>query len=214
METIKYEVKFSAWLQQTFELYKDNVGLLIVSGLLAAVVGGATMGILAGPMAAGLCMIALALVDKTAPKPTAGDVFKGFQFFLPTFLLMLAVGIICVVAAVLAMVVFCLAPVVYAAVAVFITPVMMLALPLIVDQQLDAKGSVLRSLEILKMNFWPMLGYACLAGVLSSAGSIACGIGVIVTMPLGTLAMAVAYRDIVKQLSTPTAPATTGGGAV
>ena len=79
MEAAKVEVKFGDWIQAGFNLWKDNLALLIVAALIAILLSCVTVGILAGPMMAGLIMISLALVDKKEPKPQSGDVFQGFQ---------------------------------------------------------------------------------------------------------------------------------------
>jgi len=90
----KVDVKFGEWIQQGWELYKANIGIWIVASLLVIVISVATLGILSGPMMAGLAWMALVLVDRKEPKPQMGDVFKGFDYFLQSFLFYLVWGII------------------------------------------------------------------------------------------------------------------------
>jgi hypothetical protein len=83
------QIDFGAWIQKGFDIYKNNFVLLLLTTLIAMVIGLFSAMVLMGPMLAGVVMITLALVDGRQPKPEFGDVFKGFGFFLPAFLLIL-----------------------------------------------------------------------------------------------------------------------------
>ncbi|MEW5724027.1 MAG: hypothetical protein AB1896_13035, partial [Thermodesulfobacteriota bacterium] len=83
------EVKINEWLSEGFTLYKNNFGVLVVASILTVVLSGLTLGVLAGPLAAGLTLMCLRLYDKSGGPVQPGDVFKGFQFFLNAFLFML-----------------------------------------------------------------------------------------------------------------------------
>ena len=60
----KVEVKFSEWIERGFNLYKANFGTLVLASLIAWALSCVTVGILAGPMLAGLLLITLGLFDK------------------------------------------------------------------------------------------------------------------------------------------------------
>ena len=77
---------FGDWIKEGFDLYKDNLGLLILASLIAFLLSVVSLGILSGPMSAGLISILLRLRDGDPTPPAVGDVFQGFQFFLPSFL--------------------------------------------------------------------------------------------------------------------------------
>ena len=85
----KVEVKFGEWLEKGFQLYKENIITLILATLIALVLTAATFGVLAGPMLAGVLIITLTLHDKKEPKPEVGTLFKGFNYFLNSFLFVL-----------------------------------------------------------------------------------------------------------------------------
>ena len=65
----KVQVKFGEWIESGFTLYKENIGLLIAVSAIALVISSVTVGILAGPMLAGVILITLKLIDKEEPKP-------------------------------------------------------------------------------------------------------------------------------------------------
>jgi len=91
----KVEVRFDKWIGDGFNLYKDNLGVLIVPALIATLLGAVTCYVLMGPMMAGMILITFAVLDKKEPKPQVGDLFKGFEHFVQTLLFVLVWGIGC-----------------------------------------------------------------------------------------------------------------------
>ncbi|MFH1475995.1 MAG: hypothetical protein ABIH24_00675 [Verrucomicrobiota bacterium] len=191
----KVEVRFSEWIQQGWELYKDNIGIWIVASLLAIVISGATLGILSGPMMAGLAWMALALVDRKEPKPQMGDVFRGFDYFLQSFLFFLVWGIILLAVSAVSLIP-CIGTLVVIAVSIVLHTALMFGLFLIVDKKMEFWPASLLSLNVVKPNFFPFLGLLVVAMLIGHVGAIACGIGVIVTMPIAVCILAVAYRNV------------------
>jgi len=78
MENSKPIVKFGEWIEAGFSLYRDNFVVLVLASLIAIILSAVTMGILSGPMFAGLVLIILSCLDKKEPKAEIGDIFKGF----------------------------------------------------------------------------------------------------------------------------------------
>jgi len=191
----KVDVKFGEWIQQGWELYKANIGVWIVASLLAMVISVATLGILSGPMMAGLAWMALVLVDRKEPKPQMGDVFKGFDYFLQSFLFFLVWGIIMLAISVVSLIP-CIGTLVVIVVSIVLHTALMFGLFLIVDRKMEFWPASMLSLNVVKPNFFPFLGLLVVAMLLGHVGAIACGIGVIVTMPLAVCILAVAYRNV------------------
>jgi hypothetical protein len=191
----KVDVKFSEWIQQGWELYKANIGVWIVASLLAVLISLATATILSGPMMAGLVWMALALVDRKEPKPQIGDVFKGFDYFLLSFLFFLVWGIIMLAISVISLIP-CIGTLVVIAVSIVLHTALMFGLFLIVDKKMEFWPASMLSLNVVKPNFFPFLGLLVVAMLIGHVGAIACGIGVIVTMPIAVCILAVAYRNV------------------
>lgn len=189
-------IDIAAALRRGFDLYKENITTLLLATLLAMVIGSVTVGILAGPMFAGLYLIALGLVDKQAPKPEIGDLFKGFNFFVPSLVLFILV----VVASLVGQFILGLMPVLGFLLSLLysfaLSTFVMFALPNIVDRKMDVVPAIQASVETVKSNFWLFLGLNIVASVVSSLGMIACFVGVIVTAPLYVTTLAVVYRDL------------------
>ncbi len=191
----KVDVKFSEWIQQGWELYKANIGVWIVASLLVIVINVATLGLLGGPMMAGLVWMALVLVDRKDPKPQMGDVFKGFDYFLQSFLFYLVWGIIMLAISLVSLIP-CVGTLVVIVVSITLHTALMFGLFLIVDKKMDFWPASMLSLNVVKPNFFPFLGLLVVAMLIGHVGAIACGIGVIVTMPITVCILAVAYRNV------------------
>jgi len=198
----KVEVKFGEWLQEAFELLKANFVLLMLTNLIALVLSVVTVGILAGPMMAGVAMITLALIDKREPKPVPGDIFKGFEFFLPSFLLVLLV--LCVVAASAAAWLF-VGPLSGVAAWVLLT-LTMFSIFLIVEKKMDFWPAVQASYEIVKTAFWPLLGLVVVSSIAVDIGLVARCVGIVATAPFFMCAMSVAYRHVSAAAPAPAEP--------
>ena len=191
----KVVVKFGEWIQQGWELYKANIGAWIVASLLAIVISVATLGILSGPMMAGLAWMALVLVDRKEPKLQMGDVFKGFDYFLQSFLFYLVWGVIMLAISVISLIP-CIGALVVIVVSIALETALMFGMFLIVDKKMEFWPASMLSLNVVKPNFFPFLGLLVVAMLIGQVGMIACGIGVIVTMPIAVCILAVAYRNV------------------
>ena len=198
----KVQVKFGEWIEKGFNLYKENFGLLVLAGLIAVLLSGVTMGILAGPMFAGLILITLGLFDKKGPKPEVGEIFKGFGYFLNSFLFVFVWGVALFVVTFILVLIPCIGYLaaiflVYAAQAF-----LMFGMFFIVDREMDFWPATMESVNIVKTNFWPFLGLSVVAGIIGSIGAIACGIGVFITAAIPVCILTVAYREISNSTET------------
>jgi len=198
----KVQVKFGEWMENGFNLYKNNFVILVLASLVAGVLSVVTLFILAGPMIAGILLITMALFDKQESKPEVGDLFKGFDFFLNSFLFVFVWGIALIIVSFLLGLVPCVGQlaalfVIYAAQAF-----LMFGLFLIVDKNMEFWPASMESVNKVKTNFWPFLALSIVSSIIGSIGAIACGIGVVVTAPIQACILTVAYRDIFGEVGT------------
>jgi hypothetical protein len=192
----KVEVRFGKWIEEGFNLYKDNFGTLVPAAVIALVLSTLTSGLLAGPMLAGLILITLQLLRKEEPKPDAGRVFRGFDYFLNSFLFITVWGIVIFCGS------FILAffPLIGHLLFLFFLfaaqAFLMFGMYLIVDQQLKFRSASDRSIKTVKTNFWPFFGLSAIAGIIGSMGAIVFGVGLVLTIPIQACILAVAYQEI------------------
>ena len=192
----KIQVKFSEWIEEAFNLYRENFKTLVLAAILVLVISAVTAGILAGPMLAGLASMILDLRDKKEPKPEVGRLFKGFDYFVPSFLYVVVWGIaIFIVSAIVGII-----PIIGQLGALFVVyaaqAFLMFGLFLIVDRRMEFWPASQDSIDVVKSNFWPFFGLSVIAGFIGSVGAIAFGIGVVFTFPIQGCILTVAYRKV------------------
>ena len=192
----KVQVKFGEWIEDGFNLYKENFKTLILASIFVVVISAVTAGILAGPMLAGLALVTLELRDKKEPKPEAGKVFKGFDYIVHSFLFVVVWGIGILIASMIVGVI----PVIGQLASLFIAyaaqAFLMFGLFLIVDRQMEFWPASQQSINAVKTNFWPFFGLSAVAGFIGSIGALAFGIGIVFTLPIQGCILTVAYRDV------------------
>lgn len=194
MEQVK--VNLGEWFEKGFSLYRENMLKLIPATFTALILSVASVGILAGPMLAGVLIVTLALLRRQHPKPETLDVFKGLRFFVNAFVFVLVWGmLICAGSMTLLMI-----PGIGQLVVLFFIysaqAFLMFGPFLIVDRDMDFLNATITSFNTVKGNFWPFLSVSAVAGVIGSIGCIAFGIGIIVTVPLQVCILSVAYESV------------------
>jgi uncharacterized membrane protein len=207
----KVEVKFGEWIEHGFNLYKHHFGILVLASLIALLLSSVTFGILAGPMMAGMVLIVMRLLEGSTPPPSATQVFRGFDYFLPSFLFIIVWGIALFVASFLLSIIPCIGPLVSLFIVYAAQAFLMFGLYLIVDKKMEFWPASMESINTVKTNFWPFLAFAAVASIIGSLGAIACGIGMIFTFPIQVCIIAIAYREIYRGAESP--PAFTPGAA-
>lgn len=139
--------------------------------------------ILAGPVLAGNALVSLRA--ERDDQPDVGDVFRGFDFFTEAFVASLMVGLLCFAGTVL-----CIIPGIIAAVGLMYT------FQFIADRGMNWSEAMRSSWELVKGRFWDhFVLLLALAGI-NFLGALACGVGVILTVPLTHIALSVAYNEM------------------
>ena len=183
------EVDIGKCFADAWDLYKNNFGIMILSTLIATLVGSLTCGILYAPLFVGLFWIIDRLMKNDAEKPTAGDVFKGMSKFGPAFICLILFTVIYAIAGAI--------PVIGVIAAYIISPMMMFALMYIAFEDMDAIAAIKRVFqELFSGDLLMPVVVGLLAGLVGSIGAIACVIGMFFTMPLTGIIYVCAYYQI------------------
>lgn len=192
------DIRFSDWIQKGFELFTANALLLILCGLVAGAISAVTLGLLAGPMLAGLAVVTLNLMDNRLAKPTVNDVFKGFDYFkesIPITLFLYALGVVTLM---LQFVPF-LGQMVSAVVTSAGASLAVLAVFHLVARKITPLACWRNWLQLFKVNWGPLLGFFILAAIIGGCGLILFGAGLVVTLPLYMCILGMAYVAISSQ---------------
>jgi hypothetical protein len=202
----KTDVNLGGWIEAGFNLYKNNFTTLVLAAVIALVLSTVTIGILTGPMIAGLIIITLQLLRKVDPKPEIGAVFKGFNYFLNTFLFTVIWGIAILIGSLMVG----WLPIIgqlLSLVVVYVTQAfLMFGLFLIVDKQMNFWPASQKSQDTVKTNFWPFFALAAIAGIIGSLGALAFVIGIVLTVPIQICILAIAYQEIFGEARPSPAP--------
>lgn len=196
------ETHFGHWIELAVDLYKKHFGILIPVSLIGGLLSVCSMGILAGPMAAGMVLILFRLLDGKDPLPNITDIFKGFDYFLPSFLF----SIVCLAVLLLAKTV--LWPTwagrfLFGALLPAALTIVGFGFFLLVDRRLDYRSALSESYRVIKPHFFPLYALVLIAMLFSGCGALLCGIGAVATAPLGWVLLAIAYRAIFRDPSAP-----------
>ena len=202
----KVKVRFGKWIEEGFNLYKNNFGTLVLAAIIALVLSTVTVGLLAGPMIAGLVIMTLQLLRKVEPRPGAGRIFRGFDYFLNAFLFIVVWGI----AILIGSFILALFPVIGQLLSLFFIyasqAFLMFGIYLIVDKQMNFRPASRESIQTVRTNFWPLFGLSAIASIIGSIGAIAFVIGIVFTIPIQACILAVAYQQIFGEPGQPSAP--------
>lgn len=167
-----------------FSGLKKNPVTHIVTSLLVGVVGGASAGLLTGPMMVGY--MRMIQKEEAGNKPEIADVFKGFDDFVPALLAVLLSSIVVSIGFFL-----CIIP------GLLIMALVPTAAYLVAMGEKDGIEAIKRAFEAVKANLLSAMLCIIVLSIVGSLGSIVCGIGVIVTLPIAFIGM----YHMAKQLS-------------
>jgi len=156
---------------------------LVVAGIVAALLSGVTLSILAAPMAVGLMMMFVA-ARGNQPLET-GQVFRYLNRWGSLFVAEIVIGILVLIGLVL-----------------LIVPGLILmarwchVAPLMADRDLSLGEAMAKSAEITARDGTVMtLIFLVVCAIVTGAGSMLGGIGIILTFPLAVGAYGLAYAD-------------------
>lgn len=173
-----------ACLSGAWAIFKKNALTHVVSSFLVAVVGGISGGLLVAPMLVGyMRMIAK---EHNGELSQIGDVFRGFDDFVPAF-----------VAGLISMLVLT-----FAFFLCFIPGLLILALPtvalyLVAQGERDGVVAFNRAWSIVTKNLGAAFWCAFVLSIVGSLGVLLCWVGVFLTAPLSMIGSYYMARQLV-----------------
>ena len=140
-----------------------------------------------GPLYIGVLLIIARLMKKDDPAPQVGDLFKGFDFFLNSFLFWL---IFMVCNTVLAFI-----PVIGTLLSMALGTLLWWGFMFIAFENLTAIDAVKKIInETTSGNFFNQLLFALVANLIAGAGILLCGVGALFTVPISYCMMVCCYQ--------------------
>lgn len=177
-------VKTGEWLSEAWAMVQQDLWTYVLLALIVALGNSITGGLLYGPLAAGFYLIVIRKLREPGYVPQVGDIGKGFEIFVPTFLAGLVGGIIAG-----------LGGIACGVGAIVTTALVMFAVPLVADRGMDFWPAIMASIDKVKQNWLGFSLFVLVLGLVQMLGAIACVVGVFVTTPVVMVAIVLAYRD-------------------
>jgi hypothetical protein len=194
---------------------------ILIGGALGMIPGGSFVSVvIGGPLNAGSLIVAFKLIKA---QPIAfDDFFKGFKtpYFMPTLLVTLVTTLIafaCMIPAFIGIFlvgfssgfsenqppspIFIALAVILTIVAVFAVVYISIsytfAIPLVIGRKLEFWPAMEASRKIVGRQWFSIFGFFCVLTLINMAGIFACCVGIFITAPFTSCAIAAAYENII-----------------
>jgi uncharacterized membrane protein len=181
------------YLREGWELFKQYPGgfvgfallFMILQGILGYLprIGGLISLAVSLPLSVGFFVVSAKLLQRRTPD--FQDFFTGFQFFLPLLLLTIVSALLIVVGLILLVL-----PGIYLLVSY------LFASMLVIDQRLDFWPAMELSRRTVQTQWFGFFVFFLLLILINLGGALALGIGLLISLPVSSCAVAVAYADL------------------
>jgi len=178
------QVRAGHWVGEGWRLVKPDLGTFILLALVLGVLSAAVPVILQGPLLAGFYIFTM---KKLAGRRTEfADLFKGFNFFVPTLVASLLMGLLVTLGIFL-----CIVP------GLVIAAMYSFTYLFIVDKRMDFWPAMQASHAVVRRDYAGFTLFLLLLFLVNLLGLLCCFVGIFVSMPVTYAAIAVAYKDLV-----------------
>ena len=167
-------VSVGACLSGAWDVFKKNPLTHVVASLLVGVVSSVSSGLLTGPMVVGY--MRMVAKEQRGEAAQIGDVFRGFDDFVPAFV----AGLISLLVVSLGLML-CLLP------GLLILALPSVALSLVAQGEKDGVAAFNQAWRIVTQNLGAAFWCALVLSIVGGLGVLLCGIGVLVTGPLSMI---------------------------
>lgn len=178
------EVQIGKWISDGWNIISGDLLMVILATLVFAIMSGVIPIILQAPMVIGMHIM---LVNKTLTgRLDIGDLFKGFNYFVPSLLATLVMGIFIFIGMLA-----CIIP------GLVVGAMYLFTYLFIADRKMEFWPAMQASHAIVKQNYLGYTFFFLTLALLQLAGALLCGVGLLVTIPIYYAAINAAYRDVV-----------------
>jgi uncharacterized membrane protein len=170
------------WIGEGWTLVKADLGSYVVISLLFVLLSGVPL--IQGPLIAGFHIFSMKkLMGRNAE---FGDLFKGFNFFVPTLVASLLIGLFTFAGTLL-----CIIP------GLVVAAMYKFTYLFILDKKMDFWPAMQASHAVVKNDYFGFTMFLVLAFLVNVLGALCCLVGLLVTIPATFAAITVAYKEIV-----------------
>jgi uncharacterized membrane protein len=186
------EVRTGVWIGEGWNIVKADLVNFAIMTLIFGLVSGVVPVILQGAMMAGMHIVFMKKM--VGARTELGDLFKGFNYFVPTLVAAILISVFVSIGMIL-----CIVPGLVALAATSFTYLF------IVDRRMDFWPAIQASHELVKKNYVGFTVFILALACINIVGALACLIGLLITIPIQLAAVTVAYRELVGFATDPNA---------
>ena len=176
------QVASGRWIGEGWNLVKADMGTYALAALIFFVLSGVPL--IQGALIAGFHIYTMKRI--AGRRAEFSDLFKGFNFFIPTLVASLLIGAFTFIGTL-----FCIIPGLVVAASLKFTYLF------IVDKRMDFWPAMQASHAIVKQDYFGFTMFLVLAFLVNVLGFLCLIVGLLVTVPLTIAAITVAYKELV-----------------
>ena len=150
---------------------KNNFVTHVVACVLVGVVSGFTSGLLTGPMMVGY--MRMVKLEEEGGRAQIGDVFKGFDDFVPALVAVLLSSILVGIGFM-----FCVIP------GLLLVAIVPTAAYLVAAGEKDGIQAIKRAFSAVKAHLLAAFFCTLVLGIVGALGGLLCGVGILLTLPI------------------------------
>jgi uncharacterized membrane protein len=170
------------WIGEGWELVKADMGTYVLISLIFFLLN--SVPFIQGALIAGFHIYTM---KKILGRPAEfGDLFKGFNFFIPTLVASLLIGLFTFCGTLL-----CIIP------GLVVAAMYKFTYLFIVDKRMDFWPAMQASHAVVKNDYFGFTMFLLLAVLVNLLGALCCIVGMLVSIPVTIAAITVAYKEIV-----------------
>jgi len=176
------QVASGRWIGAGWDLVKADMGAYVLATLIFFLLSGVPF--IQGALITGFHIYTMKKI--AGRRAEFADLFKGFNYFIPTLVAMLLIGVFTFIGTI-----FCIIPGLVVAAALKFTYLF------IFDKRMDFWPAMQASHAIVKQDYFGFTMFLILLFLVNVLGLLCCVVGLLVTFPLSIAAITVAYKEIV-----------------
>ena len=176
------EFQIGGYIKEGFAIYKSNFMAFTLGNLLLMLINSFAFGLLIGPWYAGLHK--MTVKARRGQTVAMGDAFSGFENFGPIFVAGLLYSIGVGLGSAL-----CFIP------GLIIGGILLYIIPLVALKGDSIGDAISASKEVAMKSLVAHSLFMLVIVLLAILGALLCGVGLLITIPVGIIAMGVAYDD-------------------
>jgi hypothetical protein len=170
------------WISEGWQLVQADLATHVLIALIFLALSGIVPIVLQGPLLAG---VHISFARKLLyGRVEVGDVFKGFNYFVPALIASLIISVFVTAGFLL-----CIIP------GIVLAALYQFTYLFIVDKRMDFWPAMQASFDVVKQNWFGFTLFIFTLGLIQLLGVLACIVGLLVTLPIMYAAITVAYRD-------------------